>query len=622
MIRRDGDKWVPEDPNEPLTEGLKMACAVFTWIEQFFKIRDKKGRIVPMRLNRVQEVLAREVATQWHRGLPVYFLVLKGRQMGISTFVQALFFALCELMPGYRVAVVAHDEAGAKEVISRSQTALRLLRKDPTWAAPTLLAEQGGYLLWESESSLQAATIKTGDAVGRGGTVSGIHFSESAFFQSRGVNAKRAVTAIMNSLAETRWAVVVHESTPRGKDKFFWPKCEEATDPTSMSSFRMVFFPWYLDPTYQMSWAEYRRVLVSSGKDDPGEKFQPTPEEISLRREISNTKVKEGERLWRWAVSLSDEQLIWRRWALQVKCEGDEELFRQEYPSTYEEAFRSSEECFFTHDQIEHYRTRAEEPEDVGDLVVTPNGALLRRDEKGKVKVWEYPHDDHEYVIGADTGGDGARSDPYCAYVVDKVTLRVVAMIHGHFEWDTFADDLYLLGTYYNFARILVENNHRPAVAKRLHRAGYPNLFYHFEQGVARERAGKRPGYSMNQRTRKEVLASLRRFIRTLEVQNPDPGFWEEMKDFVWVPRVGAANPAPGFDGTYKAPRGRHDDRIMSLGMALTQCENVSRGPRDGDFSTSEQVEDSRAYQWFRRFEQMEREEAARRPFRLGVIDG
>lgn len=617
-VSKDGKvTWKIAKRKHAKNEGLVFAAYVFNWIETYLEIRTKEGKILPLRYNHVQQLLAQFVARQWGRAVPVKLVTPKSRQQGSSTFWQTLFFALCELLPGYRVMVVAHDEAGSREVFSRAFTALRRLRTNDEWPDPTLITEQQALMIWETESAMQSGTIKTGDAIGRGGTLSAIHFSESANFADRGTNAKGATAAVMNSLAETRWTICVHESTANGKDGFFFPKCEDARDPSSGSAFTLIFLPWFLTPEYAMPWQEYRRQLVAAGRPDPGAQFAPSQLEDKLRQKLAKVRVRKGQETWRYKVELTDAQLVWRRWAIMNKCEADEEQFKREYPSTYEEAFSASASCFFKPHVIDWYRSHAEPPVHQGYLHSTYDTPAFQSDKDGVLKLWKLPDPATTYIIGADTGGQSELSDPYSAYVLTKDTAEVVAHLHGHFEWDGFADQVFLLGLFFNEALLVCENNHRPAVAKRLHRHAYPNLYYYFELDQRKTKAGRTPGYNMNVKTRKAVLSCLGRALRTMAAAIPDAEFWREMETFVWIPRPHAKDRTPGgADGMWKAPQGQHDDRIMSLGLALTQCTlpdwSFQKAP-----TAPEQM--SSALKWFLEQKRLEDEASAGECFLLGV---
>ena len=585
---------------------------IFTWMETFLWIRTKKGNLEVFSMNTIQEIFAQFVATQWHKGVPVMVWVPKSRQQGSSTFWQLLLFAMAELLPGYRASVVAHDDNGSRAVFSRAFTCLRQIRKRNDWEAPTMLNEQGGMLLWESESSMEVGTIKTGAGLGLGGTPNAVHYSEVARFSDRGINAKAAVNALNNAVPETKWKMIIYESTASGKDPFFWPGCEDARDPHSGSTFSLIFLPWFLELGYQMTWAQYRKELIAAAKPDPGPIFVPRADEDALRSKLHHQRVRRGEENFRYRYDLSDHQLIWRRWAIVNKCSNDLDEFKKYYPSFYEEAFTASAACAFDEATIDWYRQQAKPPIAKGSIRESIQGPIFERRSFGPLSIWEYPLPGADYVLAGDPGGNKRKSDPYSTYVVNKDTMETVAALHGKFEWDVYTDMAIQLGYFYNTALAVIENNHRPAVAQRFHKQNYPRTFYYFDQASARAREGKTPGFNMNKKTRKSVIDVLRRAFRKKLPTMPDPEFWREMGDFVWVPHSNAVNPST--DGSYKATGSNHDDRIMAMGMALLQCPQP-----EVEFNLEDpSVKPSHAFRMWEKFQRMEDEEAAGGYLNLG----
>lgn len=585
-------------------------------METFVWIRNKQGRIVRFRFNRTQWLLAQWLGHRIYEGVPPRLYIPKYRQGGVSTFWQILFFAMAELLPGYRTAVAAHDEAGASAVFSRVVTAIRQIRKKKEWPDPAIQREQSGMVLWESESSIQAATIKTGDALLKGTSLNAVHCSESANFGDRGIDAEAALGSLLPAVDETDvWSMIIHESTAKGKDRIFWAGCEEARNPQSNSAFGLVFLPWFFEDPYQMSWAEFRKRVMAVGKDDPGPEFVPTREEELLRNKLANVRVKPGQEWWRWKVKLSDDRLIWRRWAIANKCNGDVDKFKRYYPSFYEEAFTASSACLFTEEAIDWYRERSREPEEVGTMHETQTGLVFFEGglDNGPVKVWSRPDPLKSYIIGVDPGGEKKNADPYNAYVIDKHGLEVVAQIHGQFEWDVFTDLCLRLGYWYNTALIVPENNVQPAVCKRMHRKSYPRLYYYFEPDTAKQKEGKSPGFNTNKKTRPQLEKVLELMVRTKQVRNPDPEFWREMENFVWVPKPHAQN--PDVDGSYKAIGGNHDDRILSLALALMQAPR----PEPEMHQIEQEQAQSEAYKMHLRFQQMDEAALREGVLHLGV---
>ncbi len=552
-------------PGVEKSKGLQRAAKVFEWMERFLYIRLKDNAeqaLAPYRLNTVQQIIAQYIAACWHVGIPVKCVCPKARQMGISTFWQALGYTLCQLFPGYNTAVVAHIEEAATEIFGKSKIFDRNIRG---WHLDKI-ADQRGRMEWVNSSASHCGSIKTADGLLMGFTLNMIHWSEVANFCDRGNDAYGALASARPALAQTDMTVEVFESTAKGKDPLYWPMCEEARDPHSGSDYTLLFLPWFLQKEYSISWDKYRNMFLEKGKNDPGPQFKPTPEENNLRKSLAQVEVEPWEKYHKYRVDLTDDQLIWRRWAIQNICRGDIDTFKRFYPASYEEAFTASASCMFDNDTLRWYQSRTRTAPNFGNVENAGKVSAFVSNPKGYVSMWESPNPRDEYVIGADIGGERKKSDPSCAYVINKHTLQVMACWHGYAEWDFYADALYDLGRYYNWALLVVENNVNPAVAKRLHREGYPNLYYYFDDATG-QGGGRVPGFNTNTKTRNEILDTLDQACRGRRLKNPDRFFPSEMETFIWVPK------SPGStSGKYMATGSNKDDRIMAAALAVFHC--------------------------------------------------
>src|SRR5262245_22511180 len=78
------------------------------YFSQFLKIRPKLGGIESLILNPAQLALHRAIEEQKAKTGKVRIIVLKARQMGISTYCAARFFHRTVTSPGLRTFIVAH----------------------------------------------------------------------------------------------------------------------------------------------------------------------------------------------------------------------------------------------------------------------------------------------------------------------------------------------------------------------------------------------------------------------------------------------------------------------------------------------------------------------------------
>ena len=600
-------RWCPTSPTQA-SHGLIKASRLFEFIENELKIRTKRaqkirgkdGRVrnsqlVPFHMNAVQCILAQELARCWHEEVPFRRLIPKARQMGISTWFQAVFFALCLGQAQYHVALIAHIEDSGDEIFGKAHTFERNL--DPDMCLD-LQKRQGNKLEWVNGSSMWVGSIKVGDALGKGPTLSGIHFSECANFGDRGIDAIQTAVSIVNSVGDSKDLILAYESTAKGRDAFFYELCERALNENSAVEDKVLFLPWFLDPDYSMTWTEYKTRL--KGKKVP-EQFRRTEDEKVLAGKLEAVKVTAENKNYRYTVKLSKEQLIWRRFKIANDCFDQEHLFRRYYPSTYEEAFSSTVTCFFPPAVIDHYASGARPALALGNVIQVGPAVDFERDKTGMVRCWAAPVPGEEYVIGADVGGERQGADANAAYVLNKHTTECVAAYHGLREFDHLAEDLVNLARYYNNAELVIENNHQPAVAKVAFKMGYANLYHYYPEGSFKATVTGTPGFSMNRRTRPEVMAYLQQATRDQILVCLDKWLAREMETFVLV------------DKTYKAQGRNKDDRIMAMAIAIYRCAwVVDKRP---------QAEQAPQHSWaYSRFLEIQKEEAREDSQRGGEV--
>lgn len=92
------------------------------WIEENLWIRTKKGGNVKFELNRAQREYSRRCGKQ--------NIVLKARQVGITTYIAARFFVETITRPGMLSMQVAHDRESAEEIFRIVQPGRMRLAED------------------------------------------------------------------------------------------------------------------------------------------------------------------------------------------------------------------------------------------------------------------------------------------------------------------------------------------------------------------------------------------------------------------------------------------------------------------------------------------------------------
>lgn len=263
------------------------------------KVRGKSGQIAPLALNRAQKHIHERLEAQRQRTGKVRALILKGRQQGCSTYVEARFFWRTAWATGIRTFILTHEEAASANLFEMAQRYLDYL---PPELKPSVNAQNAKELLFKALDSGYKVGTAGNKAVGRSSTIQLFHGSEVAFWP----NAEEHAAGILQTVSSADGTEVILESTANGIGNFFhaqWQLAERGE-----SDFIAVFVPWYWQE-------EYRREVP---KD-----FKPTAEEID----------------YQGAYGLNFEQLAWRRSKI---AELGDSKFRQEYPANATEAFQTS----------------------------------------------------------------------------------------------------------------------------------------------------------------------------------------------------------------------------------------------------------------------------------------
>lgn len=531
-----------------------------TDIEGYFrealKVQDEHAMLVPLEPNPHQVIVLNEIKRQRALRIPIRIIVLKPRKTGTSTVSCGAIYREVRFHPADAL-IVANDLDTTKylfRIIQRFYDNVPKEEKFPTEASnriellfsPRADGRPGGGI------GLATAGTKT---VGRGFTPLYLQCSEAAFYE----NAETVMNALLNSVPDTPESMVIIESTANGMGGLFhkmWLKAKAGD-----SSFVPIFLSWKDFPKYST------RV--------------PHPE----RFEASLTPI---ERTIKNRFSLTLEQLYWRRNTISTKSNGDENLFKQEYPLDDVEAFLTSGRGRFDREKIsawpiqEPLRGSLEVRESYGSKNI-----VFIAEREGAIRLWKRPQKARAYVLGADVAEgieiEGAPSndkyDKCCADIFDKDTGEQVCQLHGEFEPDEFGRQIALLGEWYNWAYLGVEaNNHGLTTLNELINQQYPEskIFHrtHTEEGG--KFSTPQRGWKTTLVTRPNMINRLAQSIREEALIWHSHESQNEFLAFVVKP-----------SGRVEANTGFKDDRVFSGGIA---AEMISRYPLDS-LDETEQID-------------------------------
>ena len=376
--------------------GITVAMAAAA---ELLVVRTREGNPTKLEANAVQ------MAFEEKRGQRN--IVLKARQMGLTTWVAGRFFLKTITQPGTLTLEVAHTQEAAEEIF-------RIVHRFVDWLPDR--ARKGA--LRTARSNVRQIVFPRIDAqyrvvsaadrnAGRGLTVQNLHCSEIARWPGDAAEILAGLRAALAPGAE-----MVLESTPQGVGGCFheeWLKADE----TGMVRH---FFPWWMEPAY-------RAKAVS---------------EASLTVEERALMAKHG---------LDLEQIGYRR-QIRADFRG---LARQEFAEDEESCFLASGESMFELAAVEARMKTVPEP--------------VQRRQNGELEIWLPPVKGREYLVAVDPAGGGSEGDYSAAEVLEMETGLQCAEFAGHRGGLELARFVTELATEYNGAWLVVErNNHGSGV--------------------------------------------------------------------------------------------------------------------------------------------------------------
>lgn len=380
-----------DNPGETLQgkpAGLELA-------RRWLRVRDRSGRNVPLIPNRVQ--------LEYERRRGRRNIVLKARQMGVSTWVSARLFLKTITQPGTLTVQVAHTQDAAESIFRMVHRFMEHLPRNirrGVLKTSRSSARQIVFPLLDSEYRVETAADPN---AGRGLTITNLHCSEVARWSGNAGETLQGLRAAMAAVGE-----LVLESTPMGAGGCFWQEWQEA-DSTGLVRH---FFPWWWEAAY-------------SGMA------------------VCETTLTDVERRLMREHGLTHTQIGYRR-DIEANFRG---LAKQEYAEDANECFLRSGDCVFDHDAIDRRAREVSEPiaERLG----------------GQLRVWYPPVAGRRYVVAVDPAGGGTEGDYSAAQVVEMETCLQCAELRGKIGGLELASEVARLAGEYNGALVAVErNNH------------------------------------------------------------------------------------------------------------------------------------------------------------------
>lgn len=548
------------------------------YLENLLRIETKAGTLEPFKPNDQQLFILNLVSALRELNLPVKLIILKARQIGMSTLGAALLFHATSLWPHRHSKVVAHDLDTTELLFDKSKLFYSKLPEEPLLRPPTEKYGRKGIIFAAPLHSRITLTTAGNDEVGTGATIQNLHGSELSKWE----HPHKVMTSVMQTIPPPSVnpnTMVIFESTANGYGDSFhelylgakenkeqlikdlhdnWndrAKIKEllASHPRDLE-FIPVFFPWH-------EFKEYTDAIP----DEKWFKGSLTPEELELKARYK----------------LTIGQLAFRRRKIRELANNEaakpEDLFRQEYPSNDIEAFLATGQNYFSATELqkmkpgspvykgrlietqqfdyEKYKVSHTDPE-TGKYVPE-----MQEDPYGELTVWQKPEEYHQYAIGVDVAmGERDNNDYSVIEVFDKETGLQVAEWWGRVHPDILARYAVQLGAWYNEAIVAIERNGLGVAAV----TSLQNTLYSFPYiqnssnfAVIQEAPTEMWGWPTTQVTKPQIINDMAKLIRDREVKFQSQKLLHEALAF-------------RQEGTkFAAPEGKHDDCVMAVAICL-----------------------------------------------------
>lgn len=348
-------------------------------------IQSKDSGVVHFDLLGSQRYVLEQIVEGLDRGITT-FVILKGRQQGISTLFLALDLFEAFEHPGTIGVFATHDEGSRDQFRNQLEVFLAGLPKSHKIDYET---SNRLMLVLKNLSMfryLVAGTRTTTNKLGRSGGCNFCHATEVAFWGSAD-----DLKALMQTFSETYpHRKYFFESTANGFNHFEEMYSIAESSPAQMA----IFSGWWRDERNEFG---ANHPLYLQYMPD-GVKTPLTSFERQKMREVKE----------RYGFDITAGQIAWYRFHLETKCSGDQSMMNQEQPWTAEDAFISSGSNFLATRTLTDISLQAKRHLCIPYSFRLTNNFLdtqmsqVSDTKRCELKIWEKPVAGAKYVIGAD----------------------------------------------------------------------------------------------------------------------------------------------------------------------------------------------------------------------------
>ena len=524
---------------------------------QRYSIRhyDSTVGIVRLKFNKGQWKLWNVIKAQKMARKPVRVVMVKARQWGGSTLINAFITDETVFHDQVRSMFLAHARKTAQHLLRMSKVHFKHIPDElviPKMEYDTLARKEfvnGSELTIESAKNLDA---------GAGESLTHLHLSEFDRFEHADILTESLEPTLPDVVGTSEFI----ESTAERILGEFHERYKIADDPKQDNGFVAVFVGWHEIERYTM-------------------RFEDDREKIGFEKSLVPEEKKIME-----AFRCNLEQMKWYRWILKAKCGNNPFKRQKQYPSTADEAFMTIGAARFSIPVLCAWKESAQKKQELVPpkvYTVTQEGEFVP-DEYGPFKVFEEPEDlrgiderkVREYICAVDMSEgiviseDGKKRDESAVQILKRGNqyiddpknyheLEQVAIWRGYLEPIALANIIYHIGLWYNMALVGIERGTGTSANDYLlhHRViTYPFMYHDFVMDKATKTRSKVVGFKTTGITRKTIIDTVAQMIDDDELLIHDVDTIEQCMTFKLNPR-----------GKPEADKGCLDDTVLALAI-------------------------------------------------------
>jgi hypothetical protein len=490
------------------------------YIESFVKIVDKRGRLVPFKLNNMQLNIKNNAKK--------YNIILKSRQGGGSVYILAKALYLCMTKPNTHCMMLSHNLESTRNIFNKAK---QLYDSIPDVVKPKLIKNNRNELGFTNGSLISCATLGKKDN-SRGATLTLIHVSELAFV---GEQARTQLLALEQALIPN--GEIYIESTANGVGNYYYESWNKAV--AKQNSYSPMFFN-YLD-SMEMFIDDHNQAL---------EIFKNLNNREFTERDLTDDERELMESDSRFTLGV----ILWRRYKINNSSMDE---FNQEFPLTPEMAFSTTGASIFDtskiHERIKHI-PQALSKGQLGEFPIELTNYINRG-----LSVYSLPEKGKRYSLGVD-GAEGVGRDYSTVTVLDVESgVEVAHYRDNNIAPHKFTLIVYELLVFYNRGLAVIEKKSAgiTVLDNLRHQYNYSNI-YKSKQFDERGRTKKKIGFVSSDKSRPILINSFREAYDKGEILVNSKAVLQEMLTFI-------ANE----NGKIEHIKGGNDDSLFSFMLAL-----------------------------------------------------